>query len=98
MLHASCEYEEALLAISVYIDLNQALPMSPRLPKQATIHRLNWSTSRVVDFDDANVIRGPHRAVGSSPRSVESLRLRTHIWSMLGEIHLDPSPQPAKNG
>ncbi len=45
-----------------------------------------------------NVIRGPHRAVGSSPRRVESLRLRTHSWSMLGEIRLDPSPQPDKNG
>jgi hypothetical protein len=29
---------------------------------------------------------------------VESLRLRTHLWSMLVEIHLDPSPQPDKNG
>jgi hypothetical protein len=57
-----------------------------------------WSTLRVVHFDDTNVIRGPHRAVGSSPRRVESLRLRTHSWSMLGEIRLDPSPQPDKNG
>jgi hypothetical protein len=57
-----------------------------------------WSTLRVVRFDITNVIRGPHRAVGSSPPRVESLRLRTHSWSMLGEIHLDPSPQPDKNG
>jgi hypothetical protein len=56
------------------------------------------STLRVVHFDDTNLIRGPHRAVGSSPRREESLRLRTHSWSMLGEIRLDPSPQPAKNG
>jgi hypothetical protein len=53
---------------------------------------------RALSRHDAKMIRGPHRAVGSSPRRVESLRLRTHIWSMLGEIGLDPSPQPDKNG
>ena len=52
----------------------------------------------MVYLDDTNVIRGPHRAVGSLPPEAESLRLRTHIWSMLGEIRLDPSPQPDKNG
>src|ERR1700691_213768 len=55
-----------------------------------------WSTLRVVHFDDTNVIRGPHRGVDSSPRRVESLWLRTHSWSMLGEMRLDPIPQPDK--
>ena len=57
-----------------------------------------WSTSRVVQFDNTNLIRGPDRAVGGSPRRVEALLLRTNIWSMLEEIRLDPSPQSDGKG